>query len=149
MSPALLCWHLIIMFVTAPHSYKKPQQNRAKENPQPDMNVNDPYRWGRHIFDGLIPLQSFKADDICKIQIYLLDLAEQLLGVGFFNIYERLRGPEWRLAHRAKHDPSSCTVLSTALSWVCFLLLYHFISLSTSLLLFWITEWNSVDTRFC
>lgn len=58
------------------------------------MKVNDPYRWGRHVFDGLIPLQSSGADEITEIQIYLLDLAEQLLGSGVFNIHERLREPK-------------------------------------------------------
>lgn len=62
---------------------KMPQQDRAQKNPKPDMNANDPYRWGRPIFDGLIPRQSFGADEISEIQIYLLDSAEQLLGVGF------------------------------------------------------------------
>lgn len=55
------------------------------------MNVNDPYQWGRHIFDGPALLESFwglmrlggerKKN---KKQIYLFILAEQLLGVGVF-----------------------------------------------------------------
>lgn len=54
----------------------------TRENPQPDRSVNDPYRWGRHIFDGPIPLRSFGDDAITESLIYLLHLAERLLGVG-------------------------------------------------------------------
>lgn len=70
---------------------QEPQQDRAQET---DIKVNDPYRWGMHVFDGLIPLQSSEADVIIEIRIYLLDLAEQLLGCVVFNIHDSLREPE-------------------------------------------------------
>lgn len=62
------------------------------------MNANDPYQWGRHIFDGPALLESFwglmRLGGERKKKNYLFVLAEQLLGVGVFNIHERLSGSE-------------------------------------------------------
>lgn len=72
------------MSVTAPRAYGSHSETGIK--------VNDPHRWGMRVFDGLILLQSSKADVITGIQIYLLDLAERLVGGGGgLNIHESSR----------------------------------------------------------
>lgn len=120
-----LCWHLIITFVTAPRSYRSHSKaEHKKTHSQTWMPMTHIDKTGT-FFDGLIPLQSSKADEISKIQIYLRDLAKQLLGV--FNIHQRVRGPKERLVHHAKYDLPNCAVLSTAMSWVCFIVVsLHF-----------------------
>lgn len=77
---------------------------------------------GRHVFDGLISLQSLGANEINKIQNLSPRFGRAASWSGVFNIHERLRRPKWRLAHHVKSDLSKrccddhCYVLDLSLA---------------------------------
>lgn len=141
MSPVHCCWHLIIMFVTAPCSYRNHSKTEHSKHIWKSMTHIDrvcPFLMALFHYKAPRPIRLLKSEFISSTWL------NSFLEWGFLISMWGRESPNKRPAPSAKHDLSNCAVLPIASSWVCFIA----VSLHFPTEMIMITVDDSVDSGY-